>query len=53
MFRIVKSEILKHLTLLNKEDKKDLVDKRINKFCSMGVVIEREDSNAPKESSSN
>jgi len=40
MFRIVKNEINKNLSVLNKEDKDTLVDKRINKFCSMGVVIE-------------
>lgn len=42
MFRIVKSEILKHLSILLKEKKEELVDKRINKFCSMGVVVESE-----------
>ena len=42
MFRIVKAEILKHLSVLTKETKKDLVDKRINKFSSMGVVVESE-----------
>ena len=40
IFRSVKFEILKHLSVLLKEDKKELVDKRINKFCSMGVVVE-------------
>jgi acetyl-CoA carboxylase carboxyl transferase subunit alpha len=54
MFRIVKSEILKHLSVLNKEDRKDLVDKRINKFCSMGVVVEpeTEKNNLKNETSS-
>jgi acetyl-CoA carboxylase carboxyl transferase subunit alpha len=40
MFRSVKSEIIKHLDVLMKEDRKTLVDNRINKFCSMGVVVE-------------
>lgn len=41
MFRIVKSEIVKHLVTLKKEDRKTLVDKRIDKFSSMGVVVEK------------
>lgn len=40
MFSIVKSEIKKHLSTLLKEDRKELVKKRIEKFCSMGVVME-------------
>ncbi len=40
MFKIVKNEILKHLKELKKETPKDLVDKRIDKFCAMGVVVE-------------
>ena len=45
MFRIVKSEILKHLSVLLKENKEDLVNKRIDKFCSMGVVVENNKEN--------
>ena len=40
MFSIVKSEIKKHLSVLLQEDRKELVRKRIEKFCSMGVVVE-------------
>lgn len=40
MFRIVKSEIKKHLNTLLKMDRKALVDKRIDKFSNMGVVVE-------------
>ncbi len=40
MFRIVKSEIVKHLNTLMQEDRIELVKKRINKFSSMGVVVE-------------
>ena len=40
MFKIVKNEIMKHLGTLLKEDQKILVDKRIDKFCAMGVVVE-------------
>lgn len=40
MYEIVKKEIQKHLPKLKEMDKEKLVDKRINKFCSMGVVIE-------------
>lgn len=40
MFTIVKKEILKHLTKLIEADKDKLVTKRINKFCSMGVINE-------------
>ncbi|HRH67397.1 MAG TPA: acetyl-CoA carboxylase carboxyl transferase subunit alpha, partial [Bacteroidia bacterium] len=40
MFAIVKSEIKRHLAHLLKEDRKELVKKRIEKFCSMGVVVE-------------
>jgi len=40
MFKIVKHEILKHLKELKKESPKELVDKRIDKFCAMGVVVE-------------
>jgi acetyl-CoA carboxylase carboxyl transferase subunit alpha len=43
MFRTVKNEILKHLAVLTKEDRATLIDKRINKFCSMGVVVEVDD----------
>lgn len=40
MFKIVKNEIIKHLAVLKKDTIKDLVDKRIDKFSSMGVVVE-------------
>ncbi|MBL0103918.1 MAG: acetyl-CoA carboxylase carboxyltransferase subunit alpha [Bacteroidetes bacterium] len=40
MFKIVKNEIIKHLAVLKKDSIKDLVDKRIDKFSSMGVVVE-------------
>lgn len=40
MFKIVKNEILKHLTVLKKMTPTELVDKRIDKFCAMGVVVE-------------
>jgi acetyl-CoA carboxylase carboxyl transferase subunit alpha len=40
MFRIVKTEIKKHLTELFKLDKVTLVNKRIDKFSNMGVVVE-------------
>ena len=40
MFKIVKNEIVKQLAVLRKDTIKDLVDKRIDKFSSMGVVVE-------------
>jgi len=40
MFDLVKKEILKHLPKLQELDKEKLVNKRINKFCSMGVINE-------------
>ena len=40
MFETVKKEIIKHLTKLTKEDADKLVTKRIDKFCSMGVINE-------------
>jgi acetyl-CoA carboxylase carboxyl transferase subunit alpha len=40
MFRIVKSEILKHLAELSKLNSSELVKSRIDKFCAMGVVVE-------------
>jgi acetyl-CoA carboxylase carboxyl transferase subunit alpha len=40
MFSIVKKEIQKHLLKLQEYDKDKLVTKRINKFCSMGVINE-------------
>ncbi len=43
MFRIVKYEIHKNLSALMKLDRKELVNKRIDKFCSMGVVVENEE----------
>ncbi len=40
MFKTVKAEIKKHLTKLSAQEIDKLVEKRINKFCNMGVVIE-------------
>ncbi len=40
MFKIVKNEILKHLKELRKDSPTELVNKRIDKFSSMGVVNE-------------
>ena len=40
MFTIVKNEIKKILNELSKDDKATLVKKRINKFSSIGVVVE-------------
>ncbi len=40
MFKIVKNEIIKHLSILQKETPKELVRTRIEKFSSMGVVNE-------------
>ena len=40
MFVTVKKEILKHLPKLMECEKDKLVTKRINKFCSMGVINE-------------
>lgn len=37
---IVKKEIVKHIKALKKVSPKKLVDTRIKKFCSMGVVVE-------------
>ncbi|PJA06312.1 MAG: acetyl-CoA carboxylase carboxyl transferase subunit alpha [Flavobacteriales bacterium CG_4_10_14_0_2_um_filter_32_8] len=41
MFQIVKKEILKHLPKLMAQKKDKLVERRINKFCAMGVVNEK------------
>lgn len=40
MFKTVKSELKKHLTKLSAQDPDKRIEKRIDKFCSMGVVIE-------------
>ena len=40
MFDAVKKEILKHLPKLSEMEPDKLVQKRINKFCAMGVVNE-------------
>ncbi len=40
IFKTVKAEILKHLTVLEKLSPKKRVDHRIEKFCAMGVVSE-------------
>jgi acetyl-CoA carboxylase carboxyl transferase subunit alpha len=37
--RLVKEEVVKHLNKLVKTDPDKLVDRRIRKFCDMGVVI--------------
>src|ERR1700741_4630114 len=37
MYGIVKAEIKKHLDVLLKKEKKELVRKRIEKFCAMGM----------------
>ena len=41
MFKIVKSEIKKQLNELLKEDRKELVNKRIDKFSNMGVTVDK------------
>ncbi len=41
-FKFVKDEILKQLATLEKLDPKKRVEKRIDKFCAMGVVNEEE-----------
>ena len=41
MFATVKKEILKHLPKLQEMEPDKLVQKRINKFCSMGVYSEQ------------
>jgi acetyl-CoA carboxylase carboxyl transferase subunit alpha len=40
MFSIVKAEIKKHLKDLKKLSPEERISKRIDKFCSMGVVVE-------------
>lgn len=40
MYKIVKSEIKKHLSTLLKTERKELVKNRIMKFSGMGVVVE-------------
>jgi len=40
MYAIVKSQIIQTLAELKKLDKKELVRRRIDKFCRMGVVVE-------------
>ncbi|MEI6817846.1 MAG: acetyl-CoA carboxylase carboxyltransferase subunit alpha [Bacteroidota bacterium] len=44
MFHIVKAEIKKHLTKLLPMDADKRIEKRINKFCAMGVVKDTENS---------
>ena len=39
MFDTVKKTIIQHLNELSKLDKTELVNQRVEKFCSMGVVI--------------
>jgi acetyl-CoA carboxylase carboxyl transferase subunit alpha len=40
MFKTVKSELKKHLTKLSVQEPDKRIEKRIDKFCSMGVVVE-------------
>lgn len=42
MFETVKKEILKHISDLSKQDPLDRINKRIEKFASMGVVHDME-----------
>jgi acetyl-CoA carboxylase carboxyl transferase subunit alpha len=42
VFKTVKEEILKHIATLEKLNPKKRVEKRIEKFCAMGVVNEEE-----------
>jgi acetyl-CoA carboxylase carboxyl transferase subunit alpha len=42
IFKTVKEEILKHVATLEKLNPKKRVEKRIEKFCAMGVVNEEE-----------
>ena len=42
IFKTVKAEILTHINALEKLNPKERVDQRIEKFCSMGVVIEEQ-----------
>ena len=37
--RKVKAEVIKHLDKLTKTDPEKLVERRIKKFCDMGVVL--------------
>ena len=46
MFKIVKKEIKEHLSKLTTMTPDERIEKRIEKFCSMGVVKENK---APKE----
>lgn len=39
MFETVKKTIVQHLNELSKLDKNELVNQRVEKFCSMGVVV--------------
>jgi acetyl-CoA carboxylase carboxyl transferase subunit alpha len=39
MFDTVKKTIIQHLSELSKLDKNELVNQRVEKFCSMGVVV--------------
>ncbi len=48
MFAIVKNEIMSNLAELLKEEKGNLVKKRIDKFCRMGVVVEKSEIFNPK-----
>ena len=45
IFQTVKDEILKQLAKLEKLNSKKLVEQRIEKFCSMGMVVDEVSSN--------
>jgi acetyl-CoA carboxylase carboxyl transferase subunit alpha len=40
VFETVKKEVKKHISSLSKTDKDELINSRIEKFCSMGVTVE-------------
>jgi acetyl-CoA carboxylase carboxyl transferase subunit alpha len=40
MFGIVKEEVLKNIKELSKMDAQKRIDKRVEKFCDMGVIVE-------------
>lgn len=46
--RLVKAELKKHLDKLVKTDGAKLVDRRMRKFCGMGVVLSAKDEAKPK-----
>lgn len=48
VFANVKAEILKHLSTLSKLSPEERINQRIDKFCSMGVVVENETADVEK-----